>query len=55
MRIAFEVYINGTHYSTRYCNPEEIMKTIEEIKQNTSAEIRRTYEADNYGNEIRRY
>lgn len=55
MRIAFEVYIDGVHYSTHYCNPEDIMENINEILSNPLAEIRETYLADGYGNRMRVY
>lgn len=52
MRIAFEVYIDGKHYSTHFCNPEDIIENIKEILSNPLAEIRETYLADNYGHRI---
>lgn len=52
MKIAFKIYINGEHYSTRFCYPENIMENINNILSNPLAEIRETYLADKYGHRI---
>ena len=52
MRIAFECYTNdGEHYSTRYCDPEDIMETIKDIGDNELA-IKGTYLTDVYGHKV---